>query len=69
MTVAELSEVLYTETPVEICLDFEPVFKGTAKEAKDSRYFNRTVEEVYINVDGVSLVVSIERVRPLKNKV
>lgn len=65
MTVAELLEVLYTETPVEICLDFEPVFTGTANEAKNSRYFNRIIEEIYISIDGVSLVISIERARPL----
>lgn len=60
MTVGELAEVLYRETPVEVCVDFDPVFKGTAEAAQFCRYLNRNVEEVYISLDGVTLVVEID---------
>lgn len=67
MTVGELAKVLYQETPVEVCVDFDPVFKGTAETAQFCRYLNRNVEEVYISLDGVTLVVEIDgKRRPRK---
>ena len=63
MKVSELAEVLYEETPVEICVDFEPVFTGQAIDAKTSKYAFRNVKEVYISLSGTTLVVSVDNIR------
>ena len=68
MTVGDLMNVLYKETPVEICYDFKPIFIGMASEAEASKYTLREVDEVYINHDGTALVVSVEKYQSqLKN--
>ena len=61
MTVGELMNVLYEDTPVEICYDFKPIFTGTASEAEVSKYTIRRVDEVYINHDGTAIVVSVKK--------
>lgn len=48
------------DTPVELEVDFELVFKGTAKEAMMSAYFLREVQEAYIGVDGTKLVIALD---------
>ena len=63
MKVSELAEVLYEETPVEICVDFEPVFTGRAIDAKTSKYAFRSIQEVYISLNGTTLVVSVDNIR------
>lgn len=68
MTVRDWTEPLYPETPVEICIDFDPVFTGTAEEAWSCGYSNREVEEVYISIDGTKLVVSVSQLRKTKKK-
>lgn len=68
MTVRDWAEPLYTETPVEIYLDYDPVFSGTAEDARSCRYFDRQVEEVYINLDGTKLIISVEHERRIKKK-
>ena len=59
MTVEELVSHLYHETPVEIEIDFEAVFEGTAEEAAGCAYRMRPVKEAYISVDGAKLVIAL----------
>lgn len=61
MTVGELMNVLYEDTPVEICYDFKPIFTGTASEAEVSKHTLRKVDEVYINHDGTAIIVSVKK--------
>lgn len=61
MTVGDLMNVLYKETPVEICYDFKPIFIGMASEAETSKCSFREVDEVYINHDGKALIVSVKK--------
>lgn len=61
MTVGDLMNVIYKETPVEICYDFKPIFIGMAYEAEASKHTLREVDEVYINHDGTALVVSVKK--------
>ena len=68
MTVYELTDVLYEETPVEICIDYDPVFVGTAGDAHFCKYLNRKVEEVYVDIDGTKLIIAINHVRNIKKK-
>lgn len=68
MTVKAWTEPLYPETPIEICIDFDPVFTGTAEEAQTCHLKDREVEEVYISIDGTKLVVSVAQIRKTKKK-
>ena len=68
MTVKDWAGPLYPETPVEIYLDFDPVFSGSAEDARLCGYSNRQVEEVYISIDGTKLIISVEHDRRIKKK-
>lgn len=68
MLLIELLSVLYSETVVDICLDYVSVFKGLAEDALESPYINRRVKEVYIELDSESLVISISEERRRKTK-
>lgn len=68
MTVYELTGILYNETPVEIWLDYDPIFAGTAEDAHVCKYLNRKIDEVYIDIDGTKLIISIDHVRNVTKK-
>lgn len=67
-TVHEWLKPVYEDTPVEIYVDFEPVFIGTAEDARSCRFLYRQVEEVYISIDGTKLIVSVTQERNSKKK-
>lgn len=80
MTVRTWLMPVYKDTPVELQVDFNLLFKGTAEEAILGKYFNREVQEAYISPDGLRLTVSVAPAppvpkpkkkmgRPTKNKV
>lgn len=59
MTVEELAGVLYEETKVEVSLNYDLVFTGVAEEAKNCKYKEKSVKEVYITPDGSTLIIEI----------
>ena len=59
MKLSELLDVLYGETIIELCIDFVPVYTGTAEYAKDRKYSVRFVKEVYIDISGEKLIIHI----------
>ena len=67
MLLIDLLDVMYEDTRVEVQHSFEPVFIGTAKEAKVTKFYNCRVVEVYINFDGSAVVISITN-KPRKKR-
>lgn len=60
--------VLYAETPVEVCVDYEPVFTGMAEDAMLCKFIDSRVKEAYISLSGDTLVISITEKRKSKKK-
>lgn len=59
MLLSDWAARLWPETQVEVCIDFNPVFTGTAEDAVKSKYGSHKVDESYIGLDGKHLVISI----------
>lgn len=59
MLLLDFLGVLYEETPIEICIDFEPQYKGLVMDVPSEAFRNSRVLEAYISVDDKTLVVSI----------
>jgi hypothetical protein len=60
--------IFWPETMVEVCIDFNLVFAGTAAEAVQCKYKNHMVEETYVDFDRKILVVSIKSTRKYVKK-
>lgn len=66
MLVKELGAVLYGETKIELEYDHHCYFTGIASMLSDCIFSERTVREVYIGVDGETLIISIGGIRKHK---
>lgn len=66
MLVEDLGKVLYGETKVELEYDYNCYFTGTASMLKDCVFSGRVIREIYIGIDGKTLVIVIGGIR--KNK-
>lgn len=60
--------IFWPETIVEVCIDFDLVFAGTAADAVLSKYKKHMVEETYVDFDRKILVVSITSTRKYRKK-
>lgn len=59
MTVEQFAEVLYHETFVELEYDHKVVYAGEAAGLTSTKFRDRKVNEVYIGVQGHTLVLAI----------
>lgn len=68
MPLIDLIGILYPETKVEICVDYDPLYTGLAEDVPLERFRSSRVEEVYISIDGNTLVISVYGQRNVKKK-
>lgn len=68
MLLIDFLRVLYEETPIEICIDYEPAYTGTVENVPTERFNSSRVIEAYISLDGNTLVISIAGQRNVKKK-
>lgn len=68
MLLCDFLSVLYEETPVEIHIDYDPVYIGTANSVPVDKFSNSRVKEAYIELDGKILIISIFGQRNVKKK-
>lgn len=63
MTVGQLAEVLYPETDVELEYQHKVVYAGEASGLASTKFRDRKVNEVYIGVNGFTVVLAIAGIR------
>lgn len=68
MPLSDFLRVLYEETQVEICVDFDPLYTGTVEDVPLEKFASSRVIEAYISLDGKSLVISVNRQRNFNKK-
>lgn len=68
MPLIDFISVLYEETPIEVCLDYEPVYVGTVEGLPTERFLESRVKEAYISLSGDTLIIAIAGQRNVKKK-
>ena len=68
MIASEILGVLYPETFVELEHDHQVIKSGEAGELLNSKFASRIVNEVYIGVNGHTLVLDVAGARVSKMK-
>lgn len=68
MLLIDLLSVLYEETSIEICIDYEPVYIGTVEGVPKEKFVASIVKEVYIELGGSKLIISVFGQRNVKKK-
>ena len=67
MIVGQIAEVLYAETQVELECNDKLVYSGEASSLTSTKFCDRKVKEVYIGIQGHTLVLVISGVRESKH--
>lgn len=68
MPLIDFLGVLYEETPIEIQIDYEPVYTGTVEDVPTHKFMSSRVSEAYISLDGNTLIISLFGQRNVKKK-
>lgn len=68
MPLIDFLGVLYEETPIEIHIDYEPIYVGTVENMPYDKFQSSRINEAYISLDGNTLIISICGQRNVKKK-
>ena len=60
MLLIDFLSVLYEETLIEICIDYNPVFTGIVEDVPLQRFKDSKILEAFISFDGDKLIISIK---------